>query len=143
MSVSFKQLNPGMLSAARGGELIVFGFRTSIGTQPTSLWQLGSNAVDSVTWNSAGNFTVQMNKAWPREIAHIECSVQSALATTNEIGDARYVLDSYDAADGAFEVMTFTDNGDGTLTVEDLVDNTVITVFMVVQRVDALVTAHT
>lgn len=137
-----KALNAGLMTAARGAEVIAFGFRTSIGVDPDFLWQCGSNAVESVTWNSAGNFTVQMNKAYPREIVHIDVAVQSAVATTAEIGDGRYVLDSYDPDDGQFEIFTFTDDGDGTLTVEDLVDNTVVTVFMFVQRVNQLVTAH-
>lgn len=139
MSNSEKQLNPGMLSAARGGEIIAFGFRTSIGTNPDFLWQLQSNAVESVTWNSSGNFTVQLNSAYPRMICYIKCGAHYPVATTDELADADYVLDSYDPADGQFEIVTRTDDGDGTFTVEDPDDNTVIDVFMVVQRVEALV----
>lgn len=139
MATSNKQLNPGLLSAARGGELIAFGFRTSIGVDPDFLWQLGANAVESVTWNSAGNFTVQMNEAYPRMIAHIDCQTQYPAATVDELADAKYVQDSYDPDDGAFEIVVRTDDGDGTYTVEDPDDDTVITVLMVVQRVNALV----
>lgn len=139
---SIKQLNAGLLTAARGIELIVFGFRTSIGVDPDFLWQCGSNAVSSVTWNSAGNFTVQLNKSYPRELIHVAPAIQSAVATVNEIADVRYVLDSYSATDGQFELFVFTDDGDGTLTVEDPVDNTVITCALYVQRLDQLVEAH-
>lgn len=137
--MSDKQLNPGMLSAARGGEIITFGFRTSIGTNPSSLWQLGANAIASVTWVSSGLFTVTFNDACPRMIAACHCDVQSAVATVSEIGDARMVLDSLDLDAKTFQIFTFTDDGDGTLTVEDLTDDTVITCTLTVQRINALV----
>lgn len=133
-----KQLNPGPMSAARGGELIGFAFRIDGANNPDFLWQCGANAVTSVTHAGAGTYTVQMNLAYPRQIVCVLAQVAQATATAT-IEDVRYVLDSYDPADGQFELETITDDGDGTLTVEDITDNSVVYVWMFVQRVNALV----
>lgn len=125
------------MSAMRGGELEVFAFRINGSSDPDFLWQCHANAVESVTRNATGNFTVQLNANWPRQIWPF---VQLAQATANTtIEGARYVVDSYDPADGAFEIETITDDGDGTLTVEDPTDNTVVYVWLVAQRVNVLV----
>lgn len=136
--MSTKQINPGLLCAARGGEFIFFSFRVNGSSNPNGLVQCGANAVTSVVRNSTGNFTVQMNAAWPRQIIAILPHLAQATANTT-IEDVRYVNDSYSNADGKFELETITDDGDGTLTVEDPTDNTVVHVMMAVQRVDALV----
>jgi hypothetical protein len=137
--MSFKQINPGLLSALRGCELIAFSFRVNGSSDPNGLVQGGSNAIASVVRASAGTYTVTLNKTWPRQIVAIVAAVASATATVGAIETVRYVVDSYSTADGAFELETITDDGDGTLTIEDITDNSVISVIMVVQNHDALV----
>jgi hypothetical protein len=138
MSNVVKQLNPGPLCAARGGELISFAFRINGVANPDFLWQCAAGAVESVVIVAAGRYTVQFAKAYPRQIVHIVC--QLAQATANDtIEGVRYKQDSYDPSTGTLELQTITDDGDGTLTVETVTDNTVVYVSMFVQRVEALV----
>jgi hypothetical protein len=136
--MSFKQINPGLLSALRGCELIAFSFRVNGSSDPDGLVQGLSNAVDSVVHAGAGTYTVTLNKTWPRQIVAILADLASATATVGAIENVRYVVDSYSTSDGKFELETITDDGDGTLTIEDITDNTVISVHMVVQNHDAL-----
>lgn len=136
--MSQKQLNPGLLSSMRGGEIFAFQFRINGSSNPDGLVQFGANAVASVVRNSTGNFTVQLNNAFPRQLLVIPAPLAQATANTT-IEGVRYVVDSYDKADGQFEVETITDDGDGTLTVEDPTDNTVVTIICISQTKDTLV----
>lgn len=137
--MSFKQTNPGLLSAIRGGELIAFSFRVEGGNDPDGLVQGNANAVASVTSPAAGTYTVTLNDPRPRQLIAVLADVASLTATVGAIESVRYVVDSYDPADGGFELETITDDGDGTLTIEDITDNSVISVLLICQTQDSLV----
>lgn len=132
-----KALNAGLMTAARGAELIAFGFRIDGTSDPDALWQCGSNAVTSVVRTSAGLFTVQMNKAYPREIVAGSVDVQVAAAVATGL-TGFITRDSYDKATGIFTVGVKVDAGTAT----DPADNDIVTVILFVQRVDQLVTSH-
>jgi hypothetical protein len=140
---SQKQLNPGPLCAARGAELISFGFRHKASDDPDFLWQCDSNAVLSVVKDATtgGTYTVQFNQAYPREVVSGMAQLHQAAA---DLDSFRVVLDldSYDADAGTIDIQCRSDDGDGTETIEQPADNTPVTVFMFVQRVNALVTDH-
>lgn len=138
-----KQLNPGVLSAARGGELIFFGFRINGVSNPDSLWQCGSNAVVSVTRAAAGRFTVTLNKSYPREIVALVGGTVEELQAATTLFVPRMVRDSYSNTAGTFTLQTMADaNGDGAWAEADPTDNATVSVVMLVQRMDALVTSH-
>jgi hypothetical protein len=139
MSSSFKQLNPGPLSAMRGAEVIAFSFRVNGSSDPDFLWQAGADAVTSVVRASSGVFTVQFHKAYPRQIVGYGGPSVLQAHATDTIEGARYVVDSYSTTTGQLTVETITDDGDGTLTVEDITDNSVVSCVLYVQRVNALV----
>ena len=142
--MGFKSLNPGPLCSGRGLELMFFGFRHKASDDPDKLWQAGANAVTSVVKDATtgGTYTVQLNKPYPLELVFATASVHSATATAGEIADARVDLDSYSPTAGTFDIEVYTDDGDGTLTVEQPTDDTAITVMCVFQRVTVLVEAH-
>lgn len=141
--MGFKSLNPGPLTAGRGLEIIAFGFRHAAGASPDFLWQAGANAVASVTKDATtgGTYTVQLVQPYPREIVAAFASLHQATATAN-IEDVRIDIDSYSASAGTFDIEVVTDDGDGTLTVEQPADNTVISVMLVCQTKNILVEAH-
>lgn len=142
MAVTTKQLNPGPMSAARGAELISFGFRTTASSDPDFLWQCDSNAITSVVRASAGVYTVQFNKAYPRELVAAMPMVSKASNATDG-GRLEIDLDGYSATTGLLTVWYNLDaNGDGTWGSAEPADNTVFTISLFVQRVNALVTAH-
>jgi hypothetical protein len=138
--MSFKQKNPGLLSAIRGGEIIAFSFRVNGTSAPNGLVQGLSNAVVSVTYEDVGKtFEVTLNKPWPRQI--IAGFVQAMPAAGQTVLHApRIVKDDYDTADGTFHIENITDaNGDGTYAASVLPDNTTVQVLLIVQTQDALV----
>lgn len=141
--MGFKSLNPGPLTAGRGLEIIAFGFRHAAGASPDFLWQAGANAVASVTKDATtgGTYTVQLVQPYPREIVAAFASLHQATATAN-IEDVRIDIDSYSASAGTFDIEVVTDDGDGTLTVEQPADNTAISVMLVCQTKNILVEAH-
>ncbi len=134
---SIKQLNAGLLTAARGIETIVFGFRINGTSNPDFLWQCGSNAVSSVVLTSTGLFTVQLNKSYPREIVagHVDLQIAAAVAT----GLIPFITrDSYDKTTGTFTIGVKVAAGTAT----DPADNDIMSVTLFVQRLDQLVEAH-
>lgn len=141
--MGFKSLNPGPLTAGRGLEIIAFGFRHAASASPDFLWQAGANAVASVTKDATtgGTYTVQLVQPYPREIVAAFASLHQATGTT-DVEDVRIDIDSYSASAGTFDIEVVTDDGDGTLTVEQPADNTVISVMLVCQTKNILVEAH-
>lgn len=133
--MSFKQLNPGLLTPMRGCEFLAFGFRFAAtgGDDPDFLWQAGANAVASVARASSGTYTVTLNKPYPRAL--IACIPQLCQATASVGARAamNYVLDSYDESAGTFTLEYRTDDGDATETIEDGVENEVVHVICVFQ----------
>jgi hypothetical protein len=144
MSVTTKQLNPGPLSAARGAEAIAFGFRVNGTSTPSSLWQCEANAITSVTWDDTNKyFVVQFNKAYPREIVAALAQGNDAYTVTTGY-QCKVDIDSYSTTTGQVLLWVNGDtNGDGTWGKVTPADDTPITCFLWVQRVNALVTAHT
>lgn len=136
---SIKQLNAGLLTAARGLEVISFGFRciAPAGGNPDALWQCASNAISSVVRTSAGLFTVQFNKSYPREIvaASVDIQVAAGVAT----GLIPFMTrDSHVVDSGTFTIGVKVAAGTAT----DPADNDIITCVLHVQRLDQLVTSH-
>lgn len=144
MANTVKQLNPGPMCAARGAELIAFGFRQAAsGEDPDFLWQCQANAVESVVKDAGtgGTFTVQFADAYPREVVGGWVAVHQAAADLNQFR-AFVDLDSYDVDAGTIDIQCRSDDGDGTETLEEPAENTPVTVFLFVQRVNILVTDH-
>lgn len=141
--MSEKQINPGPMCAARGAELIAFGFRHKASDDPDFLWQCESNAIESVVKDATtgGTYTVQFNRAYPREIVGGWVALHQAAADLDSYR-AFVDLDSYDEDAGTVDIQCRSDDGDGTETIEQPADNTPFTVFLFVQRVNALVTDH-
>ncbi len=141
--MSEKQLNPGPLCAARGCEIITFGFRHKASDDPDFLWQCDSNAIESVVKDATtgGTYTVQFNSAFPREIVSGYAVIHQAAADLDSFR-AVLDLDSYDVDAGTIDIQCRSDDGDGTETIEQPADNTPFTVTLYVQRVNALVTDH-
>lgn len=139
--MSNKQLNPGLLSAIRGGEVIAFSFRVNGTSNPDGLVQGRANAIDSVTYEDVGKtFTVTFNDPRPRQIIAAIVDYQTVTAST--VLHKPYVkLDSYVPGSAAtFVIENVTDaNGDGAYAVSVLPDNTIVSVVLFCQTVDQLV----
>lgn len=143
--MSFKQLNPGLLTSMRGCEVIAFGLRFDdpAGTNnPTNVWDAGGNAVVSVVRAAEGRYTVTLNKPYPREIVAALAQCEDAQATT-AVFVARVVTDSYSASAGTFTIQTMQDaNGDGAWAEADPTNNSTLSVVLFCQTMDALVESH-
>lgn len=133
---------PDIRTNARGLKIIPFGFRHKASDDPDFLWQANAGDVTSVVKDATtgGTYTVQLEYPYPRQIVAALPALHSATADTGEIASVRVDLDSYDPATGTFDIEVYTDDGDGTLTIEQPIDNTAITVVLFCQMVEALAT---
>lgn len=117
-------------------ELLAFGFRHAASADPDFLWQAGANRIASVVKDgtTGGTYTVQFELPYPTALVGVWPSLHSATADVGEIANCRADLDSYDASLGTFDLEVITDDGDGTATIEQPIDNTAVSVLVVAVR---------
>lgn len=115
-------------SQAQGLGQLYFRFRVNYGGNPDDIVAPGG-IVSSLT-NSSGTYTLTLASGCrPSTLVAVHCSVDGD--TTTALGECLADIDSYNAANGTITLRTITDDGDGTGTVEDLVDNTIVSVTIV------------
>jgi hypothetical protein len=127
------------LPNGNGLELVVGGFRIDGANSPNANWDGGANHILSVVRNSAGLFTVTLNKPYPRDLVSGEAHLHRASNVTTDIR-AILVNDSYSASAGTFQIFTLVN--DGTPAIGEPDDNSTITFEIYFQSIDAHVESH-
>lgn len=105
----FHSYNHGVVTPCKG--YVTAAFIVAIGATgaPGTVDELSANLIASVTRNSAGLYTVQLNKPYPPRLVYCQPSVAVAGGTTAL--DGSYVRNSYSATNGTFQFVISENDG--------------------------------
>lgn len=131
-----------LIAGVGGLEVIAFSFVVNGASDPDGILDAKGNTIASIVHASTGTYTVTLNAPYPQQLVYKSATIGKATADVAGAAtgySANIVPGSYSSSAGTFTVETRTDDGDGTETIEDLTDNTEISVLLVAQMVNILV----
>ena len=105
--------NHGLVTTAKGASWEQFRLKCTDGSGTLVMDEdCGSGMVASMTRNSAGNYTIQLNKPYPPKVIQVDANIPAATATT-AVTLARYVRGSYSATTGQWTLSVTNAAGTG------------------------------
>ena len=103
--------NHGLVTSAKGASWEQFRLKCTDGSGTLVMDEdCGSGMVASITRNSQGNYTIQLNKPYPPKVIVVDATIAPASGTTAAL-IARYSRASYSAANGTFTLFVSTSAG--------------------------------